>query len=219
MAEEQRLETVHWIDHVVVGTNNMNAWVEWAVNAIGGSKWNPSGDNTRNSAGLIGGLTTLERQRNRSIICFLVIGDGSCHFGAFLQNEMLPPSKGLGKGTPRYGFFVRPEDIEEHLRRLDGHGISHTDPVRTAAEGDEGTAIYLEDPDGNQFESWAPDRRPDWAMAACTALRVRRVRRRIQSQRSWLLKGYWRPLSGWERNMAGLGPKGKRRCGLVIFIA
>ena len=26
---------VHWIDHYVVGTNDMGAWVDWAVNATG----------------------------------------------------------------------------------------------------------------------------------------------------------------------------------------
>ena len=175
MAEQQTPGAVQWIDHVVVGTNDMNAWVEWAVSAIGASKWNPSGESMRSSPGLIGGLTTLERQRDRSIICFLEIGDGSCHFGAFLQKELFPPSEGLGKGTPRYGFFVRPEDIDEHLRRLDEHGIAHTPPVRTAAEGDEGTAIRFEDPDGNQFEFWAPERMPDGAMEVRTTLGVGRI--------------------------------------------
>ncbi len=33
MAEEQRPGAVHCIDHVVAGTNDMNAGVEWAVNA------------------------------------------------------------------------------------------------------------------------------------------------------------------------------------------
>ena len=37
MADEHPHGAVHWIDHVVVGTNDMNAWVEWAVNAIGAS--------------------------------------------------------------------------------------------------------------------------------------------------------------------------------------
>ena len=163
MVAEQRSGAVHWIDHVVVGTNDMNAWVEWAVNAIGVTP------------GPIGGLTTTARQRNQPIASFLFIGDRSCHFGAFLQSEALPPSKGLGKGTPRYGFFVRPEDVSEHLRRLDQHGVPHSGPVRTAAEGDEGTAIYFEDPDGNQFEFWAPARMPQGAMEVCTPLNVGRV--------------------------------------------
>ena len=170
MAEEQRPGAVHWIDHVVLGTNDMGAWAEWAVNAIG-------------VAGRIRGMTTAARERNQPIQVSLYIGDGSCHFVAFLQREALPPSKGLGKGTPRYGFFVRPDDVDEHLRRLDAHGIPHTDPVRTAAEGDEGTAIYFEDPDGNQFEFWAPVRMPDGAMEVSTALGVGRLSSAVYGSR------------------------------------
>ena len=88
--------TVHWIDHVVVGTNDMGAWVEWAADAIG------------LTPGRIGGLTTEARKNDRPIAIFLDIGDGSCHMGAFLQKEQLPQSKGLGLDYPRYGFFVRP---------------------------------------------------------------------------------------------------------------
>ena len=33
MAEEQRPGAVHGTEHVVVGANDMNAGVEWAVNA------------------------------------------------------------------------------------------------------------------------------------------------------------------------------------------
>ena len=40
---------VHWIDHFVVGTNDMLAWVDWAVNATGVTR-QP-----------IGGLTTRAR--------------------------------------------------------------------------------------------------------------------------------------------------------------
>ena len=65
--------------------------------------------------------------------------------------------------------------LDGHLRRLDLHGIPRTDPLRTAAEGDEGIAIYFQDPDGNQFEFWAPDRMPKGAMDVCTAEGVGRV--------------------------------------------
>ena len=171
MVEERRPGAVHWIDHVVVGTNDMNAWVEWAVNAIGVTHEG------------IRGLTTAGRQRKQSISAFVFIGDGSCHFGAFLQDEALPPSKGLGSDTPRYGFFVRPQDLDEHLRRLEVQGIPHTDPVRTAAEGDEGTVIYFEDPDGNAFEFWAPERMPDGAMEVRTSLGVGRFSSAVYGSR------------------------------------
>ncbi len=171
MAVERQPGVVHWIDHMVLGTNDINAWVEWAVHAIGATP------------GRMAGLTTAARRRNQPIFVFLAIGDGSCHFGAFLQREALPPSAGLGKDTPRYGFFVRPEDVDNHVRRLDAHGIPHADPVRTAAEGDAGTAIRFEDPDGNQFEFWAPDRMPAGAMEVRTGLGVGRVSSAVYGSR------------------------------------
>ena len=155
--------TVHWIDHVVVGTNDIATWVDWAVDAIG------------MAPGHIGGLTTDQRKNDRPIAIFLDIGDGSCHMGAFLQSEQMPPAKELGQDFPRYGFFIRPEDIDTHLRRLDDHGIAHSDPVTTKAEGDDGTAIYFQDPDGNQFEFWAPVSMPKGAMEVATAVGVGRV--------------------------------------------
>ena len=97
---------VHWIDHYVVGTNDMGAWVDWAVNATG---------ITRRP---IIGLTTAARKRNIKITSFLWWDGGSCRIGAFLQPEIYPPAKALGEDLPRCGFYIRPEDIDTHLRRL-----------------------------------------------------------------------------------------------------
>jgi catechol 2,3-dioxygenase-like lactoylglutathione lyase family enzyme len=161
----------HWIDHIVVGTNDMTGWVQWAIEALGVTP------------GPVEGLTTEDRAKGRPIASFIDIGDGSCHFGAFLQPEKLPQSADLGKGFPRYGFFVRPEDIDAHLLRLDQHTIPHTGPVHTSAEGDDGTAVYFEDPDGNQFEFWAPDVMPDGAMEVATATGVGRVSSAVYGSR------------------------------------
>jgi len=49
----------HWIDHFVVGTNDMVAWTDWAMNGIG---------LTRRP---MRGLTTAARKKNMKIICFL----------------------------------------------------------------------------------------------------------------------------------------------------
>jgi len=154
---------VHWIDHHVVGTNDIVAWSDWAVNATGLPR-RP-----------IIGVTTAARKKNTPIMCFLWWEGGSCRIGAFLQPEIFPPSKGLGKDTPRSAFFIRPEDIDLHLQRLDRHHIPHTDPIHTAAEGDEGTAIYFEDPDGNQYEFWAPVVMPKGAMEIATDEQVGRI--------------------------------------------
>ena len=127
----------HWIDHYVVGTNDLPAWPDWAHKATG-LPVRP-----------INGLTTMGRKKNVPIFCFMWWEGGSCRIGAFLQPEVYPPAKELGKDLPRCGFYIRSGDIDLHLRRLEQHKIPHTDPRKTAAEGDEGVAIYFADPDGN----------------------------------------------------------------------
>ncbi|HLN83800.1 MAG TPA: hypothetical protein VK355_09305 [Candidatus Binatia bacterium] len=154
---------VHWIDHYVVGTNDMVAWVDWAVNATG---------ITRRP---IIGLTTAARKRNIKITSFLWWEGGSCRIGAFLQPEIYPAAKLLGEDLPRCGFYIRPEDVNAHLRRLDQHKIPHSDPIRTAADGDEGTLIFFADPDGNQYEFWAPENMPEGAMEIATENHVGRI--------------------------------------------
>src|SRR5215471_11887101 len=154
---------VHWIDHYVVGTNNMVAWADWAVNATG---------ITRRP---IIGLTTAARKRNIKITSFLWWEGGSCRIGAFLQPEIYPPAKPLGQDLPRCGFYIRPADIDTHLRRLDQHKIPHCDPIRTAADGDDGTVIFFADPDGNQYEFWAPENMAEGAMEIATENRVGRI--------------------------------------------
>lgn len=153
----------HWIDHFVVGTNDMGAWVDWAVNATG---------ITRRP---IIGLTTAARKRNIKITSFLWWEGGSCRIGAFLQPEIYPPAKELGKDLPRCGFYIRREDVDRHLRRLDKHKIHHSDAIKTAADGEEGTLIYLADPDGNQWEFWAPQQMPAGAMEIATSENVGRI--------------------------------------------
>lgn len=154
---------VHWIDHYVVGTNDMSAWVDWAVNATG---------ITRQP---ILNLTTAARKKNMKVTSFLWWEGGSCRIGAFLQPEFFPPAKPLGEDLPRCGFYIRPEDIDMHLRRLDRHHIPHSAAFRTAADGEEGTVIYFADPDGNQYEFWAPEEMPAGAMEIATQEGVGRI--------------------------------------------
>ena len=70
-----------------------------------------------------------------------------------------------------------------HLRRLDQHKIPHSDPIRTAAEGDEGTTIYFADPDGNQYEFWAPVKMPEGAMEIATSEKVGRISHAVYGSR------------------------------------
>jgi len=163
---------VHWIDHYVVGTNDLPAWSQWAMHATG-LPIRP-----------INGLTTNNRKKNTPIFCFMWWDGGSCRIGAFLQPEVYPPAKDLGKDMPRCGFYIWPQDIEMHLRRLDQHKIVHSDAIRTAADGEDGTVIYFADPDGNQYEFWAPLEMPAGAMEICTEEKVGRISHAVYGSRS-----------------------------------
>lgn len=163
MSDVEPKGAVHWIDHYVCGTNDLSAWAEWANKATGLAP-RP-----------INGLTTNMRKKNAPIFCFMWWEGGSCRIGAFLQPENYPPAKELGKDMPRCGFYVWPRDIERHLSRLERHKIPHSDPVKTAADGEEGTVVYFADPDGNQFEFWAPERMPEGAMEIATEEKVGRI--------------------------------------------
>ena len=163
MNEVEPRGAVHWIDHYVVGTNDMSSWVDWAINATGLPR-QP-----------IIGLSTAERKNNRKITSFLWWDGGSCRIGAFLQPEFFPPAKPLGEDLPRCGFYIRQEDVDQHLRRLEKHKVPHSEAIRTAADGEEGTVIYFADPDGNQYEFWAPVSMPAGAMDIATAAGVGRI--------------------------------------------
>jgi catechol 2,3-dioxygenase-like lactoylglutathione lyase family enzyme len=171
MSDIEPRGAVHWIDHYVVGTNDLVAWADWANKAIG-LPIRP-----------INGLTTAGRKKNVPIFCFMWWEGGSCRIGAFLQPEVYPPAKALGEDLPRCGYYIRPQDIEGHLRRLDQYKIPHSGPIRTAAEGDEGTTIYFADPDGNQYEFWAPVHMPEGAMEICTDDKVGRISHAVYGSR------------------------------------
>jgi catechol 2,3-dioxygenase-like lactoylglutathione lyase family enzyme len=171
MANDEPRGAAHWIDHYVVGTNDLSSWSYWALNATG-LPIRP-----------INGLTTAQRKKNTPIFCFMWWEGGSCRIGAFLQPEVYPPAKELGKDTPRCGFYIRPEDIDTHLRRLERHHIPHTEAIRTASDGEEGTVIYFADPDGNQYEFWAPEHMPEGAMEICTEEKVGRISHTVYGSR------------------------------------
>ena len=52
-----------------------------------------------------------------------------------------------------------------------------------SAEGQEGTAIRYVDPDGNQYEFWAPTQMPTGAMAGETPAKVGRISHAVYESR------------------------------------
>lgn len=174
MASEPWQETVYWLDHYVLPTNDLLKWLDFSVNVLGAKP------------GRFGGMRTSERLGRRpmrwAIRCFAQGGRYHSN-GAFLQDEMLPPSAGPGAGMPRYGYYVRAEDVDDHLRRLDAFAVSHTTAARTSEDGEAGTAVSFEDPDGNQYEFWAPARMPEGAMDSDNPLRVGRISHVVQESR------------------------------------
>ena len=185
--------TAHWLDHVAIPTNDLNVFTDWAVMTLG------------LRPGKFHGISTAERQKNVPVHVFLMMyedngedhGLGPHHIGAFLTPEIMPEiTAPLGKGTPRHGFFIDPKDIDKHMARLEeidhlarnptyfnpnqhGTGIErslpYSDPIRTSFAGEEGTIIYFKDPDGSDWEFWAPDKMPESAMADVTKLGVGRL--------------------------------------------
>ncbi|MPZ13221.1 MAG: hypothetical protein GEU73_02130 [Chloroflexi bacterium] len=162
MLEDQRPGSVYWIDHYVVGTNDLDRWMDFHERILGARPYGQVDE--RRQIGAFQKLT-------------------HCHHGGFVQKNPLPATRGLGKECPRYGFFTRQEDIDGHLRRLDQHQVPHSDPIHTSAEGEDGTVIYWEDPDGNEFEFWAPVHLPPGAMDDCGPLKVGRISHGVYESR------------------------------------
>lgn len=162
MSNDVNSAAVSWIDHYVVPTNDILRWNSFMEAILGGKVHQ------------LGGLSTAERLRHAAVRSFQEVSEYH-HIGGFLQDRMLPAPVGLGKEYPRYAFFVRNEDIGDHLRRLDKFQVEHSDPVQRSDDGDEGTSIFLQDPDGNQYEFWAPINIPAGAMECVNPVGVGRI--------------------------------------------
>jgi len=148
-AAAQKTGAVYWIDHFVLNSEDVPRWAAFNTKVLG----------------------AYDLPAVRGI--FQAVGP--ILIGAFEAKAPLPPTAGIGKGLPRYGYFIDKADIAAHVRRLDANGVAHSGPVRTAADGEAGTAIYWQDPDGNQFEFWAPDALPAGALAAPSSEGVGRI--------------------------------------------
>jgi len=164
MRGKERPGTVYWIDHFVVCTSDAMRWEAFHTELLGGHP-SPEPEEVRRRRGVFVDVT-----RGR-------------HGGFLSMGRPVPPSRGLGKGHPRYGFYIRAADIDMHRRRLDKVGARHSDPVRTSADGEAGTAIYWQDPDDNQFEFWAPDNPPEGAMIECSPAGVGHISHAVLDSR------------------------------------
>jgi catechol 2,3-dioxygenase-like lactoylglutathione lyase family enzyme len=169
-AIEHRPGAVFWIDHYVLPVNDLTKAAEFMENVLGGK------------ADLRLPLTTEARLKGVPIGMFYLVGRYH-HIGLFLQDKMLPAPKPLGEGTPRYGYFIRESDVDFHLNRLDKFQVQHSQAVKTSEAGEEGTAIYFMDRDGNQFEFWAPRQLPPGAMESDNPLRVGRISHAVVESR------------------------------------
>ena len=153
MLEDQRVGAVYWIDHYVVPTVDGLRWIDFYSNVFGAEPRRDDGDQP-------------ERRRTGEPTRFTWVG--RCHVGGGQRSAGVGP----GSGLPRYSWFIRPEDVDEHLRRLDHYGVAHGGPIRTSEVGEPGVAIRFADPDDNQLELWAPDRMPAGAMDSTSSAKV-----------------------------------------------
>ena len=109
------------------------------------------------------GLTTESLLHDQPMMAYLMVGRYHA-LGGFVQERMLPEATPPGTGSPRWGFFVRADDLGDHLSRIDEYGSPRTEPIDTAKYGSRGTLVAFNDPDGNQYELWAPADMPTAAM-------------------------------------------------------
>ena len=140
---------VYWIDHYVLNSEDVPRWAAFNTKLLG----------------------AYDKPAVRGVFQMV----GPTLIGAFEAKAPLPPAGALGRGLPRYGYYIRTADIPKHLARLNALGVAHSAPVHTAADGEAGTAIYWQDPDGNDFEFWAPDAPPAGALEVLSSEGVGRI--------------------------------------------
>jgi catechol 2,3-dioxygenase-like lactoylglutathione lyase family enzyme len=159
--DNERPGAAYGIDHYVVPVSDVDRWSTFYTNVLGAVPRSMGGERPERPA------------QARPGVLFTFVG--ACHMGGAPQAGPLPPSRGLGVSLPQYRYFIRTEEIDEHLRRLDRYRVAHLDPIRTSEEGEEGIAIRFQDPDENQLEFWGPVRMPAGGMDQETAVKVGRV--------------------------------------------
>jgi predicted enzyme related to lactoylglutathione lyase len=157
MLDDQRPGAIYWIDHYVVPTADTTRWGDFYTRVLGATPRSEEGRPERADPG----------GAERTLFTYV----GMCHVGGSPRAAGLTP----GAGFPRYSWYVRTEDVDEHLRRLDANGVGHSGPLHTSEEGEDGVAINFTDPDGNALQFWAPTRLPDGAMEPESPAKVGRL--------------------------------------------
>src|SRR2546426_355655 len=158
MLEDQRPGAAYWIDHYVVPTADTARWGSFYTNVMGAVPRSNEGRPDRPD----------RAERGESTLFTYV---GLCHVGGSPRKAGLTP----GTGYPRYSYFIRTADVDEHLRRLDANGGQHSGALKTSEGGGGGGAINFADPDGNRLPVWAPARLPDGAMSDESPAKVGRI--------------------------------------------
>src|SRR4030095_4988277 len=118
MPDSPRPGAIHWIDHFVVTVDNMLPWERFMEDVLGGTVHHR------------GGLSTAEMLRGGQVRTFYNVRHHES--GGFLPPRLRPQTGGPGRILPRWGFYVRPEDIDAHRRHFDAHQVAYRDPVRTS---------------------------------------------------------------------------------------
>jgi catechol 2,3-dioxygenase-like lactoylglutathione lyase family enzyme len=136
--------TAYWIDHYTIPTNDLQTAIAFHERVLGVK--NMPGSGLPPFRGMFQAFAHPELKLR---------GPGHCHQGLFITPATLPPAEKPGTAYPRYALYVRQADVDAHLRRLDAAGVEHSGPIRSSEFGEDGTAIYWNDADGNQFEFWA----------------------------------------------------------------
>src|ERR1700739_4294503 len=91
MRGNERAGTVHWIDHYVVCTNDVDRWE--TLHSV--------------AQGAVTETHSPEERARRGIFQQI----GGCRQGGFVTKIPLPPTKGLGKGLPRHAHYILAADI------------------------------------------------------------------------------------------------------------
>ena len=104
-ATQVRVGVVHWIDHFVCCVNDVERWYKFNEQLLGAkSSFN---DFVWKSG--IGIFQDVARTR----------------IGGFLNKDPMPPTRGVGKGLPRYGYYIEQKDVDAHLKRLEAMDVPH----------------------------------------------------------------------------------------------